>query len=107
MIRDNEIIQVKGDKMPIGIHMRCDTPFTNNVMEYKKGDVLYTFSDGYPDQFGGPDQRKFMIKNLKDLLLEIHQKPMEEQREILHQRLNDWQGDTPRIDDVVLMGLRL
>jgi hypothetical protein len=51
--------------------------------------------------------RKFMIKNLKDLLLEIHQRPMAEQREILHQTLLNWHGDSPRIDDVVVMGVRL
>ena len=107
LIRDNEVIQVKGDKMPIGIHMRSDVPFTNNVMEYKKGDVLYTFSDGYADQFGGPDLRKFMIKNLRDLMLEVHKKPMAEQREIFNTTLEEWHGDSPRIDDVVLMGLRL
>ena len=107
LIRDNELIQIKGDKMPIGIHIKCDTPFTNHVMEYKKGDVLYTFSDGYSDQFGGPDQRKFMIKNLKELLLKIHHLPMSEQRDVLYQRLVSWQGDTPRIDDIVLMGVRL
>jgi serine phosphatase RsbU (regulator of sigma subunit) len=107
LIRDNEIIQVKGDKMPIGIHIRCDKPFTNNVMDYQKGDVLYTFSDGYPDQFGGPDERKFMIKNLKEMLVDIHQKPMAEQRDILHNKLLEWQGDTSRIDDIVLMGLRI
>ena len=107
IIRDNELIQIKADKMPIGIHIRYETPFTNNVMEYKKGDVIYTFSDGYPDQFGGPSQRKFMVKNLKELLLKIHHLPMDEQRELLHQRLNSWQGDTSRIDDIVIMGVRL
>ncbi|PKP39350.1 MAG: hypothetical protein CVT98_02110, partial [Bacteroidetes bacterium HGW-Bacteroidetes-15] len=107
IIRDNEIIQIKGDKMPIGIHIKYDTPFTNNVMEYKKGDVIYTFSDGYPDQFGGPDERKFMIKNLKEMFLEIHKKPMAEQKEILLNTLLDWQGDTSRIDDIVVMGLRI
>lgn len=107
IIRDNEIIQIKGDKMPIGIHIKYETPFTNNVMEYKSGDVLYTFSDGYPDQFGGPDERKFMIKNLKELFLEIHKKPMEEQKDILYRTLLEWQGDSSRIDDIVVMGLRL
>ncbi len=107
IIRDNEIIQIKGDKMPIGIHIKHHVPFTNHIIEYKKGDVIYTFSDGYPDQFGGPKQRKFMIKNLKDLLLEIHKKPMPEQKEILLNTLLEWQGDTDRIDDIVLMGLRL
>jgi serine phosphatase RsbU (regulator of sigma subunit) len=107
IIRNDEIIQIKGDKMPIGIHVRSDTPFTNNVMDYYEGDVIYTFSDGFPDQFGGPDLRKFMIKNLKELFLEIHKKPMEEQREILLNALLGWQGDTDRIDDIVVMGLRL
>ncbi len=107
IVRDNELLQFKGDKMPIGIHIKYDTPFTNNVMEYKKGDVIYTFSDGYADQFGGPDQRKFMIKNLKELLLKIHHLPMEKQHELLHQRLVSWQGTTPRIDDIVIMGVRI
>lgn len=107
LIRNDELIQYKGDKMPIGIHIRCDIPFTNNVMEYLPGDIIYTFSDGYQDQFGGPDQRKFMIKNLKELLFEIHKKPMEEQHDILHKALHDWHGTSPRIDDVVLIGVKL
>jgi serine phosphatase RsbU (regulator of sigma subunit) len=107
IVRDNEIIQIKGDKMPIGIHIKCDSPFTNNVMEYKKDDVIYTFSDGFADQFGGPSQRKFMIKNLKELFLEIHSKPMDLQKDILYKTLQEWQGSTPRIDDIVVMGLRL
>jgi serine phosphatase RsbU (regulator of sigma subunit) len=107
LIRNDELIQYKGDKMPIGIHLRCDIPFTNVVMEYLPGDIIYTFSDGYQDQFGGPDQRKFMIKNLKELLFDIHKKPMDEQHDILHKTLHDWHGESPRIDDVVLIGVRL
>ncbi|HSA04163.1 MAG TPA: SpoIIE family protein phosphatase [Tenuifilaceae bacterium] len=106
-ISNGELNHIKSDKMPIGIHLRGDTPFTNFELDVKKGDVIYTFSDGYADQFGGGDARKFMIKNLKELLLEIHQKPMDEQREILHKTLLDWHGDTPRIDDVVVMGVRI
>jgi serine phosphatase RsbU (regulator of sigma subunit) len=107
IIRNEEIIQIKGDKMPIGIHLRCDVPFTNNVLEYQPGDMVYTFSDGYQDQFGGPDQRKFMVKNLKDLFLEIHKLPMEEQHDILNRTLLKWHGSSPRIDDVVLIGVKL
>ncbi|MGE0077565.1 MAG: SpoIIE family protein phosphatase [Bacteroidales bacterium] len=106
-ISNGELNHIKGDKMPIGIHLRSDTSFTNIEVDVKKGDVLYTFSDGYADQFGGGDARKFMIKNLKELLLEIHQKPMDEQREILNSTLLNWHGDTPRIDDVVVMGVRI
>jgi serine phosphatase RsbU (regulator of sigma subunit)/ligand-binding sensor domain-containing protein len=106
-IRNNELNHIKSDKMPIGIHLRANEPFTTHTIELLPGDCVYTFSDGYADQFGGPDQRKFMIKNLKDLLLEIHQLPMPEQRERLHKNLLDWHGDSPRIDDVVVMGVRI
>lgn len=106
-IRDNELNHIKSDKMPIGIHLRANEPFTTHTIELKPGDCVYTFSDGYADQFGGPDQRKFMIKNLKDLLLEIHNLPMAEQREKLHKTLLDWHGSSPRIDDVVVMGVRV
>ena len=106
-IRNNELNHIKSDKMPIGIHMRANEPFTNYTIELLPGDCIYTFSDGYVDQFGGPDQRKFMIKNFKELLLEIHQLPMAEQRERLHKNLLDWHGDSPRIDDVVVMGVRI
>lgn len=106
-IRGEELNHIKGDKMPIGIHMRANEPFTTTTIQLEPGDCLYTFSDGYADQFGGPEQRKFMIKNLKDLLLEIHNQPMAEQRDRLHKNLLDWHGDSPRIDDVVLMGIRI
>lgn len=106
-IRGEELTHVKSDKMPIGIHIRANEPFTTHTIELQPGDCVYTFSDGYADQFGGPDQRKFMIKNLKDLLLEIHNKPMAEQREILNKTLSDWHGTSPRIDDVVVMGVRV
>ncbi len=106
-IRGEVLEHIKGDKMPIGIHMRANEPFATTTIQLEPGDCIYTFSDGYADQFGGPDQRKFMIKNLKDLLLEIHKLPMDEQRDRLHKNLLDWHGDSPRIDDVVLMGVRI
>ena len=107
LIRNNELTHIKGDKMPIGIHLRGELSFTNNVIQIQKGDVIYTFSDGYVDQFGGEDGRKFMIKHFKELLLEIHHKPMSEQRQILDETLKNWHGNTPRIDDVVVMGVRI
>lgn len=106
-ISDGEVYQIKGDKMPIGIHVHDKVPFQNIEVKVKKGDILYAFSDGYADQFGGPLGRKFMTKTLRELLLQIHQKPMAEQLVILNQTLLDWHGDTPRIDDVVIMGVRV
>ena len=107
LIRDGEVIHLKPDKMPFGVYIKGNLPFNSQKMEVRKGDCLYTFSDGYADQFGGHDKRKFMSKNLRALLLEIHQKPMAEQRDILERTLSDWHGINPRIDDVVVMGVRI
>lgn len=80
--------------------------FANHIIELEKGDVVYLFSDGYPDQFGGDDEKKFKYKQLKELLLKVHKKPMSDQKEILHKRFEEWKGDTMQIDDVVILGVR-
>lgn len=109
LIRENEIQQFKADRMPIGIHERAGESFTNHTFKAKKGDVLYTFSDGFQDQFGGPKNKKFMIKNMKELFLEIHNKPMEEQKSILYQAFQDWTvpHGAAQIDDVIVIGIRV
>lgn len=109
LIRENELIQVKADRMPIGIHERVDEPFQNQVIDLQKGDVIYTFSDGYQDQFGGPRNKKFMIKRLKELFLEIHEKPMDEQKAILEKTFYDWivPYGSDQIDDVIVIGIRV
>ncbi|MBI9068245.1 MAG: SpoIIE family protein phosphatase [Salinivirgaceae bacterium] len=107
IIRDGELNQLKADRMPIGYHIKKDVPFTKQNFELKKGDCLYNSSDGYPDQFGGPDGRKYMTKRFKELLLKIHQKPMDEQREILNKEFDDWRGCTEPIDDVIVIGVRI
>lgn len=106
LIRNNEATVYKADKMPIGIYIKGDEPFKTQEFVLEEGDVLYTFSDGYVDQFGGKDKRKFMSKNFRELLLRIHQKTMAEQCEILNQTLLDWHGELDRVDDVVVMGYR-
>ena len=107
VIRNSDIIEIKGDKMPIGIHMRADEPFSNHVVDLKKNDVVYSFSDGFHDQFGGVDGKKFMTKNFKQLLLKIHDKPMDEQRNILEDTLVEWQGSYERVDDILVIGVRI
>ncbi len=109
IIRDNELIQFKADRMPIGIHERADQPFTNHEIDAVSGDVLYTFSDGFQDQFGGEKNKKYMIKRLKELFLKIHQEPMEKQKEILLKEFNDWivPYDTEQVDDVIIIGVRI
>lgn len=107
IIRNGEVLQYKADKMPIAIYLKGDLPFTRTEIELQPGDVLYTFSDGYEDQFGGPQNRKFMIKRLKELLAEIAPQDMDVQREILDRTLIDWQGSYSRTDDVIVFGLRI
>jgi len=106
-IRGGELQSIRADRMPIGRYMhKTNEPFTNHVIDLEAGDTFYIFSDGFQDQFGGPNNRKFGAKSLKSLLLDIHQKPMESQQEILDDTLEKWRGAEEQIDDVVLIGFR-
>jgi serine phosphatase RsbU (regulator of sigma subunit) len=107
-IRNEELIEYKADKMPVAVHLNDFKSFTNHEINYLPGDTFYMFSDGYADQFGGPEGRKFMVKRLKRTLLEIHQKPMQEQREILEKIHLDWRGENnDQIDDILIVGFRV
>jgi serine phosphatase RsbU (regulator of sigma subunit) len=101
------LIQIKGDRMPIGIYEQKIVPFTSHEITLKKRDALYLFSDGYVDQLGGPGRKTFRSKYFRELLLEIQDQPMEMQRKILEQRLEEWQGDVEQIDDILVMGVRV
>lgn len=106
IIRNNEIIEIKGDKHHVG---KCDLmpQFTNHKIQLEKNDVIYIFSDGYVDQFGGPKGKKFMSAKLRQLLLSIQDKTMSEQNEILKTNFNDWKGSLEQVDDVCMIGIRI
>ena len=106
IVRKGEVTQIKPDKQPIG-NYKDAKPFTNHEYDLEKGDVIYAFSDGYPDQFGGPKGKKFMYKPFRSLLLDIHQKPMDDQHTILLQAFEDWRGNLEQIDDVCVIGVRI
>ncbi|MFC2086101.1 triple tyrosine motif-containing protein [Bacteroidota bacterium] len=100
--------QLKADKMPIGIYVKADVPFKKEMLTAEKGYTLYTFSDGYVDQFGGETGKKFMTKAFKILLLSLYEKPMEEQRQLLDDAFENWKGDKrEQVDDVLVVGLRI
>jgi len=105
LIRNNEIIEHKADKMPIGVGVRNDS-FALYSIEVKEGDSLYLYTDGYADQFGGEKGKKFKYKNLNELLLNNCQKPLAEQKEILDRTFEKWKGELEQIDDVCVIGLR-
>lgn len=107
LIRQGELLEYKGDKMPIGIQVNEKETFTNHIIKYLKGDTFYIFSDGYADQFGGERGGKFKIRPFKNLLLEIHQKPMRQQKDILEKTLVNWMGSEQQVDDILVIGVRV
>jgi serine phosphatase RsbU (regulator of sigma subunit) len=82
-------------------------PYTNHLIQLEKGDCIYLCSDGYEDQFGDQNNRKFMSKQLKELLVSIADKPMTEQGEILNTTFESWKGKYEQIDDVTILGIRV
>lgn len=101
------LVEIKADKMPIGITRKGFIPFTTHQIDIASGDVVYIFSDGFPDQFGGPEQWKFMYSNFKKLLADIHRKPVEEQKQILDTTIEDWKSGTDQTDDILVIGIKI
>jgi hypothetical protein len=97
---------IYASKMPIGISSRMKEEFSIYECELESGVSYYMFSDGYIDQFGGPNGRKFMKKNFKRLILEIQDQNMNNQKEMLDQNLKSWMGQTPQIDDILVLGVK-
>lgn len=108
MVRNNGIVKFKGDRFPIGA-FEGDKPqlFKNTEIDLIDGDCLYISSDGYVDQFGGPENKKFMSKRFEELLLEINSLSMIEQKEILQNRLSEWKGTNEQVDDILVIGIRV
>lgn len=107
LIRKNEIIVYKADKMPVSYHQKRNSPFTKQSIDWKHDDRIYLFTDGYVDQFGGKEGMKFLSKRFKETLISIHSQPMPEQGRLLGNAFDDWRGDWPQLDDVLVMGIRL
>jgi serine phosphatase RsbU (regulator of sigma subunit) len=107
LFRNKEMTEYKADKMPIGIYDEQDIPFSGNSIRVFQGEMIYMCSDGYQDQFGGKDHRKFKTPALKSLLSEICLQPLEKQRERLESEFFRWKGNEPQTDDVLIIGLRI
>jgi serine phosphatase RsbU (regulator of sigma subunit) len=103
----HELIEIRADRMPIGIYELAARPFTRHTIPIIPGDSIYMFSDGYCDQFGGPDLKKFKKKNLTRLLSEIHVYNMTEQRKRLKRNLDKWRGELPQVDDILMLGIKI
>ena len=108
-----ELIETKADKMPIGIHMK-EKPFTNHEIDIQENDIIYIFSDGFIDQFGGNNDEtikkggvKFKSKRFKKLLEDINDKEMSEQKEILNNTIEQWKGSNDQVDDILVIGIKV
>lgn len=106
LIRNGELIETKANKQPIG-KSRVNEPFTTHTFELIKGDAIYIFSDGYIDQFGGENAKKYKSSSFKELLLSIQDKTMDQQRTILDENFETWRGKLDQIDDVCIIGIKV
>ena len=107
VIRSGEIIRIKGEKMPVGKHDNDHLPFVGGEFDLQKGDQVYTLTDGYQDQFGGPKGKKFMIKRMREYVLSISHLPMKEQYQKIDEVFMNWKGDMEQVDDVCVIGVKI
>ncbi|MBK6835157.1 MAG: SpoIIE family protein phosphatase [Bacteroidetes bacterium] len=107
IIRNNEIIELHPDKIPVGKHDKDQTTFSQKEIKLHVGDLVYTLTDGMPDQFGGTKGKKFMYKQLKELLIANSFLSMIEQKQTLLTAFNNWKKEAEQVDDVCLIGIKI
>lgn len=105
IVREDRLIEIKGDKQNVGQLFNA-VSFNRSSYRLQKGDILYLFSDGYADQFGGPDNKKFKYRRLRHILLTISKYPLADQQRILDETITSWMGDCEQIDDMMVLGVR-
>jgi serine phosphatase RsbU (regulator of sigma subunit) len=104
LIRNEFLIEYKGDRMPIGVSAGPERSFTNHKIDIQPADRMYLFTDGYVDQFGGDGKKKYKYLPFKNLLMQNAGLDMESQLQKLDKNFLDWKGDLPQIDDILIMG---
>lgn len=107
IMKNSVMEEVKGNKFPIGGGIfKNQTNFTNTKIKLEKGDSIYFSSDGFPDQFGGPDGRKFGPKKVREIIDRVHKSPMSEAMTVFDHEWENWRGETKQTDDVLLIGIK-
>ncbi|MBC7861941.1 MAG: SpoIIE family protein phosphatase [Bacteroidia bacterium] len=108
LIRNGTLQQFHADKFPVGLQDGTENQrFSDNVIQLQKGDMIYVFSDGYADQFGGPRGKKFMVSHFRELLLKAQTLSVSEQKEFLFKTIEDWRGELEQVDDILVIGVRV
>lgn len=105
-IHNDNLEEIKGDRMPVGRYRKMDD-FSLQEINYKKGDLIYLFSDGYPDQFGGENNKKLGKKRFKNLIQRISSREMSIQKESIRDTFHNWKDKTEQVDDIIVLGLKL
>jgi serine phosphatase RsbU (regulator of sigma subunit) len=105
IVRDDKLIELKGDKKNV-VQSFAMVSFNRSTFKLQEGDILYLFSDGYADQFGGPENKKFMYRRLRHLLLTISKYPLNDQERILDETIASWMDGHDQIDDMMILGVR-
>jgi serine phosphatase RsbU (regulator of sigma subunit) len=105
--RGTGLIELEPDKMPVGAYSGPVLPFRSKKVSLEPGDVVYLFTDGYADQFGGDKGKKFKYSQFKQLVASMHSEPAEKQEQLLGEAFDKWRGDLEQVDDVCVMGTRI
>lgn len=105
IVRDDKLIEIKGDKKNV-VQSFAMVSFNRSTFTLQEGDILYLFSDGYADQFGGPENKKFMYRRLRHILLTISKYPLADQQRILDESIGSWMEGHDQIDDMMILGVK-
>jgi len=106
-VRNGDLQIYKADKMPVGKSHDSQIPFSYKKINLQDGDLIYTFSDGFADQFGGTNGKKFKYKQFMELLQSIHNLPLKQQSELLAKKFDEWKGHLGQVDDVCVIGIKV
>jgi serine phosphatase RsbU (regulator of sigma subunit) len=105
LIRDGSLVEITADKIIIGMNPE-GLPYTDHELDLLDDDIFYIFSDGYVDQFGGSENKKFMYRRFRYLLMTIHNFPVNDQKAILEENIKTWMGVNEQVDDMMVIGFR-
>jgi serine phosphatase RsbU (regulator of sigma subunit) len=107
IIRDNKINETKGNRFSVSMEKKQESyEFETHKISLVKGDMVYLFSDGYADQFGGYEGKKFKYRRFRHMLLNIHKMPLEDQKAYLDESIEAWKGTNEQVDDILIIGIK-
>jgi serine phosphatase RsbU (regulator of sigma subunit) len=107
IVRNGQMTELKPNKMPVGRSPKENTPFLSETISLQPEDIIYMFTDGYADQFGGPKGKKYKYKQLNELFISISDKPAKDQLEILNESITNWKGTLEQVDDICIIGIKI